>query len=90
MNDICIEIDTEVLEFMYKFQRTALLDMVRHAWLSPAVLKDLFEVARADGGMLLYITKLCLSNPNAEVRAAATAEILAFVPVEQLGRHLWF
>jgi hypothetical protein len=89
VSEIVIRIDAEVIAFMYRHQRTELLDMVRSSWLPPESMRALFDVCRPDGGMVIHVARLALSHPNAEVRAMAAVELCAFMPVTNLGRHLW-
>jgi len=86
---LAARLDGETIEFMYRHQRTALIDMIRDSWLPPHVMKMVFETCRADGGMIIHISRLCMSHPNAEVRAIAAVELCAFYPIAQLNRYLW-
>ena len=88
-DDIVIELDDDVLDFMWKCQRDELIDMVRHSWLPPRVMRSLFDLVRPEGGMLIHLARLSMSHPNAEVRAMATVELCAFVPVDRISRFLW-
>lgn len=89
MSDIVVDLDDDVLAFMWKFQRDELVDMVRQSWLPPHVMRSLFDLVRPEGGVLIHLARLSMSHPNAEVRAMAVVELCAFVPVEGLNRFLW-
>jgi hypothetical protein len=83
------ELDTEMIEFLFKNKREDLISMVRKSCLPLDVMRLVFDVVRPEGGLVIHIARLSMSHPDAEVRAMATVELCAFTPVAALGRFLW-
>lgn len=88
-DEIFTEIDSELIGFMLKHERLVLIDMVKSSWLPAHVMRMVFDQARDEGGLLRHLSRISLSHPDAQVRAMATEELLAFIPLDELGRHLW-
>ncbi len=86
---IVVELDEEVIGYMVKNERFALLDIVKRSWLSAAVMQLVFDAVRPETGLLQHVAKLATSHPNPEVRAMAALELCAFVSPDQLGQYLW-
>jgi hypothetical protein len=83
-------LDPETVEIMYRTECTALLDMINHGWLSASVMQTVFDVARQNRSFMLCAAKMCMSHPQADVRAVAASELLAFVDVDELSKsYLW-
>jgi hypothetical protein len=89
MKDICVEMNAEVVAFMYKNKRDELLNMIKDSWLKPSAMEAVFDSCRHDGGMLIHVSKMCASHPDPEVRAMGISELLAFMPIDQIWKYFW-
>lgn len=87
--EIIVDIGPETIEHMLKYERLALIDMVKESWFPAHVMRMVFDLSRPHGGLLKHLSRISLSHPDPVVRAMATEEILAFIPPEELRRHLW-
>jgi hypothetical protein len=86
---LILTLSQDTISYMAKYQRSDLLEMVKSSWFPPHVMQYVFDVFRPETGVFLHVAKLCMSHPDPEVRAMATAEILPLTGVSRLDRLLW-
>jgi hypothetical protein len=86
---VVTDISAETVDFMLKHERSAFLHMIQNSWLPARVMRLVFEATRVEAGLHKTVARLSASHPDSEVRALAAVELLAFVPVTDLGKYLW-